>query len=273
MFNGVILTLMFLGQHGLGHLPPTTDMRDKTSQAEKKQNTWVSPPKPKFVHIKLDHTVDNTGDEGTPVNVLHRLNCTVGAHPEWHIRGGIYYNFVRSQTCRLPDCMEACSINQGELAYPNQMHELPFFLAAANPLAGPILLGVYLPLELPEETPCERDGCEHYLITAKGEPFAYQKWMGDMFNRVPGQSRCFKIESFSDRIRPEVSPTDCGAQHHAICSSHCPKPGTPIYLPPEDLQNGPLGLETMKIRRNVAIRKHLQEAILNEQEMNLPEIT
>ena len=83
--------------------------------------------------------------------------------------------------------MEACSQNLGDLAYPRNFDELQFFEATANPLSGPILLGIFLPLELSSDITCEEQKCEDYLLQANGDKFQYEDWMGSMFNRIKGQ--------------------------------------------------------------------------------------
>ena len=97
--------------------------------------------------------------------------------------------------------------------------------------------------------------------------------MGLMFNRLKGQGHCYVLQTHPN-LKPLLLPAECGKQYHAICASTCPTAGTPVSPPPKELQEEePLGLQTMMVRRNVAIRKHLQEAIKKAEEMTLPNIT
>ena len=81
--------------------------------------------------------------------------------------------------------MEACSQNSVDLAYPRNLEELQFFKAAANPLTGLILLGIFLLLELSSDITCKERKCEEYF-----EKFKYEDWMGSMFHRHKGQEHC-----------------------------------------------------------------------------------
>ena len=59
------------------------------------------------------------------------------------------------QTCRLPDCLDACGENQAHLVAPSSLEELVMLFELWKPNQVDILLGVYLPVELSVGFLCE----------------------------------------------------------------------------------------------------------------------
>ena len=208
--------------------------------------TWTSPFNDQFRSMFKEHIKEQL-QTMSPEEVemrfpWHQLEKedpeTQGAEPcpkvnaEWHKFRNQYYHLMSHQTCRLPDCLDTCGENQAHLVAPSSLEELVMLFELWKPDQVDILLGVYLPVELPVGILCEGKSCNQYLEFANGTQFQYHPWMGRRFDRVTqDQPRCFGIATYpgdqSYWKEPEVLAVPCGQQYRAICKSSCPKSGTP----------------------------------------------
>ena len=125
--------------------------------------------------------------------------CGTVAHSSWITYNDTFFNHMKEQLCRLPECLQTCHQSQGFLSYPRTPIELSLHSEYVSSNGEPILLGIYLPTEVPSMTLCEKEECNTVLRLANGQPFQYKKWMGSIFDRTTAQQeRCYAIKTKFD---------------------------------------------------------------------------
>ena len=215
-------------------------------------NATLSPDEVKYHYPWHDFTTDEVKEA---TNQTEARKCPK-PHASWHEYKGKYYNLLSHQTCRLPECMETCSLNDATLIFPETMDEFHKIQNLYHDGQPPLILGAYLPFEYPEAPLCFKEQCDSYLLLANGSNWKYESWMGNRFDRTyRKQGRCYAI-GYSDvwRLIAEVIPIDCGLQYRAICVSDCPRPGIPIYPSTQDIQEEtPIRFQYHNGRRDIGI--------------------
>lgn len=110
-------------------------------------NATLSPDEVKYHYPWHDFTTDEVKDA---TNQTEARQCPK-PHASWHEYKGKYYNLLSHQTCRLPECMETCSLNDATLIFPETMDEFHKIQNLYHDGQPPLILGAYLPFEYPEE--------------------------------------------------------------------------------------------------------------------------
>ena len=158
--------------------------------------------------------------------------CGTMAHSSWITYNDTFFNHMKEQLCRLPECLQTCHQNQGFLSYPRTPIELSLHSEYFSSSGEPILLGIYLPTEMPSTTLCEKEACNKVLRLADGQPFQYRKWMGSIFDRTTAQQeRCYAIKTKFDSPEEELTrlgytrvvSSPCISAHRMMCQARCPR--------------------------------------------------
>ncbi len=171
---------------------------------------------------------------GLPDSPAVRGLCSPPPHPFWHLflKNSHFYTVFDRSHCTFYNCAEFCRLNLAFAAVPRSRDELQFIMTFSAAHQVDLFLGIYLPVDSPTTVACQRDGCNKFLATSTGDPFIWQPWMIDMFDRAPGQPRCFTASHHDTKALLLPEPASCYVPRTVICQSSCPRPGIPIMPPP-----------------------------------------
>ena len=179
--------------------------------------------------------------------------CEPKPSSDWFRFSFAFYALFRDERCIFAQCLDTCNRNRADLIFPRNPAELSMQLAFANRYAGDVFFGLYLPFDYNTSVACQKHECNKFLKYTNGSTFVYHSWMGDMFDRAPGQDHCYVAPGSGTYKEVRAVPATCLWNAGFACMALCPIPG-PVVKPTQ-LLDMPVSLPRLYNNIDQVLRK------------------